>query len=154
MRQLFIIMICVLLNGYSYAQSTFTNPLLPAGPDPWSMYKDGYYYYTNTVGDRIVIWKTKNLADLKTAEKKTVYKPPTGTPYSKQLWAPEIHFIDGKWYVYFAADNGNNDNHRLYVIENTAADPLQGEWIMKGKITDASDKWAIDGSIFKYKKKW
>src|SRR6187551_3167221 len=85
-------------------QHTFTNPLLPSGADPWSIYKDGNYYYTNTLGDRIDVWKTKNLADLNKAERKTIWIAPVGTSYSKEIWAPEIHFIHGKWYVYFAAD--------------------------------------------------
>ncbi len=137
----------------TFAQDTFTNPLLPSGADPWSIHKDGYYYYTNTLGDRIDIWKTKNLADLKTAERKTIWTPPQGTLYSKGIWAPEIHFIKGKWYVYFAADDGRNENHRLYVLENSSANPLEGPWVFKGKISDPSDKWAIDGSVFKHKKK-
>lgn len=134
------------------AQTTFTNPLLPSGADPWSIYKDGYYYYTNTLGDRIDIWRTKNLAELKTAERKNIWTPPAGTMYSKEIWAPEIHFLQGKWYVYFAADDGKNDNHRMYVLENASPDPLQGEWIFKGKISDPADKWAIDGSVFTHNK--
>jgi GH43 family beta-xylosidase len=141
----------LLVTQISIAQ-TFKNPLLPSGADPWSIYKDGYYYYTQTMQNKIVIWKTKNLALLKTAEKKTIFIPPVGTAYSKELWAPEIHFINNKWYVYFAADNGNNNNHRMYVLENSSKDPLMGNWIFKGKVGDKSDKWAIDGSVFFYKK--
>ena len=78
----------------AFAQTkTFTNPLLPSGADPYSFYKDGYYYYTHNTGSKLVIWKTKNLADLKTAESKSIFAPPAGTPYSKELWAPKIHFI-------------------------------------------------------------
>src|SRR5687767_820 len=111
-------MLLVLFTVVCNGQPTFTNPLLPSGADPWSIYKDGYYYYTNTIGNRIDIWKTKSLSDLETAERKTIWTPPTGTLYSKDIWAPEIHFIQGKWYVYFAADDGKNENHRLYVLEN------------------------------------
>ncbi|WP_316796995.1 glycoside hydrolase family 43 protein [Pedobacter agri] len=139
------------ITQLSVAQ-TFTNPLLPSGADPWSIYKDGYYYYTHSMQNKLVIWKTKNLADLKTAEKKTIFTPPPNTNYSKELWAPEIHFIGGKWYVYFAADDGNNNNHRMYVLENSSKDPLIGNWVFKGKVGDASDKWAIDGSVFTYQK--
>ncbi|WP_231426165.1 family 43 glycosylhydrolase [Pedobacter sp. Leaf250] len=139
------------ITQLSVAQ-TFTNPLLPSGADPWSIYKDGYYYYTHSMQNKLVIWKTKNLADLKTAEKKTIFTPPPNTNYSKELWAPEIHFIGGKWYVYFAADDGNNNNHRMYVLENSSKDPLKGNWVFKGKVGDASDKWAIDGSVFTYQK--
>jgi len=144
------VLVFLLATLAGFSQSTFINPLLPSGADPWSIYKDGNYYYTNTLGDRIDIWKTKNLADLSKAERKTIWIPPVGTSYSKEIWAPEIHFIDGKWYVYFAADDGKNDNHRLYVLENASANPLEGEWTFKGKISDASNKWAIDGSVFEH----
>lgn len=133
---------------------TLTNPLLPSGPDPYATYKDGMYYYTHTMGNHIELWKTKSLADLRAAPHKTIYTPPTGTPYSKDLWAPEVLFIDGKWYAYFAADGGSNIGHRMYVLENASADPFEGEWVMKGKIADPSDKWAIDGDIFSYKGVW
>ncbi|MFT3935886.1 MAG: glycoside hydrolase family 43 protein [Chitinophagaceae bacterium] len=130
---------------------TFTNPLLPSGPDPYSFYKDGYYYYTNSLGNHIGLWKTKNLADLKNAEYKTIYTPPPGTAYSKDLWAPEVMFLQGKWYAYFAADSINNMTHRMFVLENASADPMKGEWIMKGKVADATNKWAIDGDVFEYR---
>ena len=134
-------------------QRTFTNPLLPYGADPYSFYKDGYYYYTNTTRDKLVVWKTKSIADLKTAEKKVIWTPPPNTMYSKEIWAPEIHFIQGKWYMYFAADDGLNKNHRMYVLENASRDPMVGEWVFKGKVADATDKWAIDGDVFEHKEK-
>lgn len=131
---------------------TFTNPLLPSGADPYSFYKDGYYYYTHTQQNKLTIWKTKNLADLKTAESKTIWTPPAGTMYSKELWAPEIHFIQGKWYMYFAGDDGDNNHHRMYVLENPSPDPMKGDWTFKGKVADESaDKWAIDGDVFEHR---
>lgn len=153
-NNLFIVLLIMVGCSAAPAQKTFTNPLLPSGADPWSIHVDGYYYYTNTLGNRIDIWKTKNLADLQHAERKTIFTPPEGTQYSKELWAPEIHFIDSKWYVYFAADDGNNSNHRMYVLENTSADPLQGSFVLKGKVAAPSDKWAIDGSVFQYNEQW
>jgi GH43 family beta-xylosidase len=135
------------------AQQFFTNPLLPSGADPYSFYKDGNYYYTHTQQNQLTIWKTTNLANLKTAESKVIWTPPANTLYSKELWAPEIHFIQGKWYMYFAADDGDNNHHRMYVLENSSADPMKGEWIFKGKVGDASDKWAIDGDVFEHRGK-
>lgn len=131
--------------------TTFTNPLLPVGADPWSIYHDGYYYYTNTTQNSIKLWKTKSLADLKTAESKVVWQAPATGPNSHDIWAPELHFINGKWYLYYAADAGTNASHRLWVLENSAADPLAGTWVDKGKLTDATDRWAIDGSVFENK---
>lgn len=141
--------ILLLITKAAFAQQkTFTNPLLPSGADPWVIYKDGFYYYTNSLGNRLAIWKTKDLTQLNLAEKKTVWLPPPGGSYSKELWAPELHFFKGKWYMYFAADDGNNNNHRIYVIENSAADPLQGNWVFKGQVGDETNKWAIDASVF------
>ncbi|HKO80926.1 MAG TPA: glycoside hydrolase family 43 protein [Chitinophagaceae bacterium] len=151
LRKLLLIYFLLVIQAVGQAQQTgqtFVNPLLPSGADPFSFYKDGYYYYTHSTGNRIVLWKTENLANLKTAEQKTIFIPPVGTAYSKEIWAPEIHFINGKWYAYFAADNGNNNNHRMFVLENASADPMKGEWIFKGKCADPSDKWAIDGDVF------
>lgn len=136
------------------AQQTLTNPLLPSGADPWAIYKDGFYYVTHTTGRNIVLYKTASMAALKSAERKVVWTPPDSTMYSKQLWAPELHFINSKWYFYFAADDGRNENHRLYVLENPSADPMKGEWTFKGKIAAATDKWAIDGSVFSFRNKW
>lgn len=146
----FVLGFLICLSGYSQ-DKTFSNPLLPAGADPYSTYHDGYYYYTNTVGNRLVLWKTKNLAELATAEHKTIWTPPKDTMYSHAIWAPEFHIIDGKWYVYFAADDGENKNHRMYVLENTSEDPFAGEWEFKGKVASNPDRWAIDGNVFKYK---
>ena len=88
------------------------------------------------------------MADLATAEKKVVWTPPATQPYSKDIWAPEIHFLRGKWYIYFAADGATNQSHRIWVIENSSPDPFQGAWEFKGKVAQASDKWAIDASVF------
>lgn len=129
--------------------TTFTNPLLTTGPDPWVTKKDSFYYYTHTLGNRIALWRTKKMSDLKNAPSFTVWNAPPAGAYSRDIWAPELHNINNKWYLYFAADDGNNASHRMYVLENASTDPLTGTWDFKGKIADTSqDKWAIDGSVF------
>lgn len=131
--------------------STFRNPLLPSGPDPWVAQKDGFYYYTNTLDNRIALWKTKAMSDLKNASVTTVWSPPPGTPYSRNIWAPEIHFLQDKWYIYFAADSAGVDStHRLYVLENANADPTLGTWTFKGKVSAPGNYWALDPSEFEY----
>lgn len=150
-QTLLLILFCIGSNIVS-AQQTFTNPILDYGADPYSTYHNGYYYYTHTMQNQIVLWKTKNLADLKNAERKTIWIAPKNTQYSSEVWAPEFHFIKGKWYVYFAADNGSNNSHRMYALENSSKNPMEGEWIFKGKIASQTDKWAIDGNVFTYKK--
>lgn len=151
-QTLLLILFCIGSNTIS-AQQTFSNPILDYGADPYSTYHNGYYYYTHTMQNHLVLMKTKNLADLKNAEKKIIWTAPINTDYSAEIWAPEFHFINGKWYVYFAADNGSNSTHRMYVLENDSENPMEGKWIFKGKIAALTDKWAIDGNVFTYKRK-
>lgn len=152
LKQTLLLMLFGIAGNIASAQQTFSNPILDYGPDPYSTYHDGYYYYTHTMQDRLVLLKSKNLADLKNAEKKTIWIAPKNTDYSAEIWAPEFHFINNKWYVYFAADNGSNNTHRMYVLENDSKNPMEGEWVFKGKIAAETDKWAIDGNVFTYKK--
>lgn len=132
----------------SASSATFTNPLLPSGADPWVIYHNGTYYYMNTTGKDLTLWKTRDITDLKDAAKKIVWRPPSTGPYSHDIWAPELHFFNSKWYIYFAADEGTNQTHRIFVLENSSPDPFTGDWVMKGKLADSSDKWAIDPSAF------
>ena len=151
MKRIYLLILMLLTCITAFTQeNTFTNPLLPSGADPYSFYRKGYYYYTHTLGNKIALWKTKNLADLKSAKQTIVWTPPAGQAYSKNVWAPEFHFIKGKWYAYFAADNGKNETHRMYVLENSSNDPFKGQWVLKGKVSAPVDKWAIDGNVFKH----
>ena len=134
-------------QGSAGSGRTLTNPLKESGPDPWVVVSDGWYYYMNSTGRNLTIWKTRRIEDLATAEKTAVWTPPAGQPYSRDLWAPELHRIDGKWYIYFAADAGENRDHRIYVIENASADPTAGTWSFKGKVSDPTDRWAIDATV-------
>lgn len=68
----------------------------------------------------------------------------------KNLWAPELHIIDNKCYIYVACDDGNNENHRMYVLYNDSDNPLI-EYKNNGIISDISNKWAIDGTVLNYK---
>ncbi|MFT3903339.1 MAG: glycoside hydrolase family 43 protein [Niabella sp.] len=130
----------------------FTNPLLSSGPDPWIIRKGNYYYYTQTTGNGVKLWKTQYVDDLRNATATIVWTPPAGTAYSADVWAPELHYLDNKWYIYVtAASAGNNASHRIYVLENSSADPLNSGWVLKGKITDPTDKFAIDATVFTYK---
>jgi GH43 family beta-xylosidase len=128
--------------------NTFTNPLLKTGPDPWVVYWKGFYYYSNSTGANLTLRKTTDVTNLQRAETKVVWTPEPGHPWSQQLWAPELHRWDNKWYIYFAADAGDNASHRIYVVENDKDDPVEGAWTLKGQVKDPSDRWAIDATTF------
>ena len=130
--------------------TTFTNPVLSSGPDPWVVRQGANYYYTHTLGNRIAIWRTPKITELRSATPQTIWNAPAFGPDSRNVWAPELHFINNKWYAYYTADDGTNANHRMFVLENSSADPLAGTWVSKGKISDPTNKWEIDGTVFEH----
>ncbi|PHN06927.1 glycoside hydrolase family 43 protein [Flavilitoribacter nigricans] len=125
----------------------FTNPLFTSGADPWITFVEGAYYYCYSRGGALHVKTAKNILDLRTAEAMQIWQPPADTKYSKELWAPELHKIEGRWYVYFAADDGDNANHRMYVLGSKDGSIGSGFEFL-GQVGDASDKWAIDGTVF------
>ncbi len=150
MKRLFYSLLTILLCVSCAKQpQVYQNPLFPkSGPDPWALFYNGNYYYMHTCQNCLNLWVTPDITDVKNAPCKTVWIP-TDSTNMFDLWAPEIHRIHGKWYIYYAADDGNTDNHQLYVLENANEDPFEGEFVMKGRIsTDPDNNWAIDGSVF------
>ncbi len=128
---------------------TFRNPILPAAADPWVVrHTDGSYYLCGSSREGIFLLRSKALTDLAHGERKIIRPRLESGPSSRQVWAPEMHFLDGAWYVYFAASDGDNKNHRMYVLENRSADPYAGMFAEKGKIAVVNDDaWAIDGTV-------
>lgn len=133
-------------SGGSVVDTTFTNPVDTTSADPWVVRHNGTYYYTRTTGHSVRVWRAEKLHRIHEGPGTLVWDPPSGTMYSEQLWAPELHYLDGRWYVYVAASDGANRNHRMYVLESRTDDP-QGAYRLKGKIAAPTDRWAIDGTV-------
>lgn len=136
------------------ATNTFKNPILNSGADPWVIKDGNEYFVTFTTGNNITLMRTKKMSDLKNGSKKVIWIPPSTGLNSRDLWAPELHRINGKWYIYYAASDGINTNHKMWVLENTAADPFTGVWQDKGELLLPDNKWAIDGSPFELNGKY
>lgn len=131
---------------------TFTNPLVISqdAADPWMVYHAGFYYFTATLDPSggIWVWKSRTLAGLDSGTKVKVHTPDSAQR-GKQIWAPELHFINNRWYIYYTASDGVDENHRLYVLESGGRDPL-GPYSFKARIYDpAHDGWALDPSVFR-----
>ena len=119
--------------------------------DPFVFYLDGAWYHLFTVGAAaLFLARARRRKELLTADAVCVFRPEEGTPYSKELWAPELHLLDGICYIYVACDDGDNAHHRMYVLTNGSRDPLL-PYRMLGKLTDETDKWAIDGTVFSHR---
>ncbi|MDF7813939.1 glycoside hydrolase family 43 protein [Hymenobacter sp. YC55] len=128
---------------------TFTNPLRDEGPDPWVTQHGGFYYYTNTTGKNITLWKTKAVSEVHEAPATIVWTPPATGPNSTQIWAPELHRLDGKWYLYYTATdkaNPGDQSRHVFVLENAGADPTTGTWVDRGQVNTRYP--GLDGSVF------
>ena len=132
-----------------FTYQTVQNPVHDGGGDPWVVQHEGAYYYCFSAWNAIWVKKVSSIAELSPNDSTYVYIPPEGTMYSSEYWAPELHYIDGAWYIYVAADDGNNENHRMYVLRGTTQDPTD-PFEMVGQITDPSNKWAIDGTVMQH----
>jgi GH43 family beta-xylosidase len=138
------------LRAAKAANLQFTNPLGP-GADPYVTYHDGYYYMVNTTGNNVRIDRAEKLEDIHRSNPNSssviVWDPPSGTNYSEQIWAPELHRINDKWYIYVAASDGDNATHRMYVLERDDPNPM-GAFTFKGQLNTV--RWAIDGTVLQW----
>lgn len=148
----------IMKNGDMMAAFSVTdkivNPVVPQRADPW-VYKhtDGYYYFTASVPeyDRIEIRRATTIGGLNSATPVVAWEKHDNGIMSKHIWAPEIHYIDGKWYIYFAAARVDQAfDHRVYVLENEAANPLEGAWVEKGQIKMGWESFSLDATTFEH----
>ncbi|MDU2490734.1 MAG: glycoside hydrolase family 43 protein [Clostridium celatum] len=133
-------------------------PIILQRADPW-IYKhtDGYYYFSASVPeyDRIEIRRAKKINGLAEASGVTIWRKHDEGMLSANIWAPEIHYIDGKWYIYFAAARTTETNeglfdHRIFVLENESENPLEGEWVEKGQLKTNWESFALDATTFEH----
>jgi GH43 family beta-xylosidase len=133
-------------------------PLIQQRADPFiGRHSDGYYYFTASVPayDRIEVRRARTIAELAKAAPVDIWHKPDQGPMSELIWAPEIHWIDGAWYIYFAAapTRAIKDGlfqHRIYVITTNADNPLAGPWTVVGRVDTGMDSFCLDSTTFKH----
>lgn len=101
---------------------------------PQGIFCQGKYYFTfqSLGGDSVELLCTDQLENLSEATRRTIWSSQRDS--MTHFWSPEIHFINNKWYLYFEGDDGNTDNHHLFVMECQDKDPMTGNFVMKGVI--------------------
>ncbi len=141
----------------------YNEPWILQRADPYVYHHtDGYYYFTASIPayDQIALRRSETLAGLADAEEVVIWRKHESGIMSEHVWAPELHYLDGKWYVYFAA--GERDDVwaiRPYVLECADADPLTGTWVEKGKMQRADEDefsfeaFSLDATVFENKGK-
>lgn len=137
------------------AEQVFTNPIAD-GADPWVIKKDGVYYSCRAGGGGIQVSQSRLLS--RPGKPVLVWQPPANGWNKANIWAPEMHFFNGHWYIYYAAarqPGGPFIHQRSGVLESEGSDPF-GPYRDKGMLytgdniqDPASVKWAIDLSPFR-----
>ncbi len=151
------------MNADNYRQTEYNTPFIEQRADPYVYQKDGIYYFTASVPayDRIVLRSSKTIAGLKEAEEKTLWVKHESGEQSIHIWAPEIHYLFGGWYIYYAAgDKDDIWNIRPYVLHCKGENPMEDEWEELGMIQAADEDdfsfhaFSLDATVFEIKGQW
>lgn len=131
------------------------NPLVRQRADAQVFrHEDGWYYMTGSVPeyDRLVLRRSRTLAGLATAEEAVLWRHLASGPLSGFIWAPELHHIDGRWILYFAAgpSGGGEDVFRIrtHALACDGADPMTGKWSVLGQFQAPWDSFNLDSTSF------
>lgn len=109
------------------------------------IFHGGFYYYSESRDHRrIYIRRSRTIAGIGQEPGVCVWTAPARGFNSKNLWAPELHLIDGKWFIYYAADDGRHEHRRMWVLESDGSDP-RGGYRCRGRLETGG--WAIDGTV-------
>lgn len=149
------------MNRDNFKVTDYNQPLIEQRADPY-MYRhmNGTYYFTASVPayDRIVLRSADTVKGLASASEVTVWKKHESGPQSEHIWAPELHFLDGEWYIYYAAGEKEDVwKIRPYVIHCTGSDPMTDPWEEMGPLQAADDDefsfqaFSLDATVFEHK---
>ncbi|MFD3609518.1 family 43 glycosylhydrolase [Streptomyces atroolivaceus] len=137
------------------SRAPYRNPLVEQRADPHiTRHTDGRYYFTASVPeyDRIILRSSRTLGGLSTAAETVIWTRHTTGDMAAHIWAPELHRIGGKWYIYFAAAPADDIwKIRIWVLENPDSDPLRGSWTERGQLTTAWDTFSLDAHTFTHR---
>jgi GH43 family beta-xylosidase len=140
------------------SQLNIDNPIVLQRADPWIFKepKTGCYQFigTSPLFDQIEIRSACRLNDLKLAEAKVIWKKHTKGNMGAHIWAPELHYFNDSWFIYFAAGDVEEPwRIRMYVLANKNADPKVGEWQELGQIKTPVDSFSLDATTFEHQGK-
>lgn len=128
----------------------YINPFIEQRADPFiTRGEDGTFYFTASypaVGDelhgydRIILRRSETVNGLRDAEEITVWKAHNEGIMARHIWAPELHFIGGKWYIYFAAATSEDKwDIKPYVLRCKEESPYTDNWEELGVIKKTDD---------------
>ncbi|MDD2304188.1 MAG: glycoside hydrolase family 43 protein [Prolixibacteraceae bacterium] len=139
-------------------KSTFTNPVWD-GADPWMVKHNSDYIYCWSANNSINISRSAKMT--KRSEVKKIWQAPATGWNRSCVWAPEIHFIQGRWYVYYAAgESGPPFIYQRTGVLRSATDDVFSDYEDMGVLytgdnpdDPSSNVWAIDMTTLEHKGK-
>ena len=131
---------------------TIVNPVIRQRADAQiALQADGLYTFTASVPayDRVILRRATTIAGLAAAPETVLWRRPASGKMAGHIWAPEIHQIDGRWYVYVAAGDSDDVFHiRTYVLQCDGNDPVTGRWSVLGQLETPWDSFTLDSTSF------
>ena len=131
----------------------YRSPLVYQRADPFVFYYDGLYYFTGSIPqyDCIELRCADSLDKLAFANGRVIWRKHDKGEMGAHIWAPEIHKIDGKWYIYFTAGEAENIwNIRPYALM-CDGDPMKDDWKEMGRIDVGHESFSLDMTTFIHK---
>jgi len=139
-------------------QTQYENPFIEQRADPCICKgDDGYYYFTASYPmlggsdkdgyDKVVLRRAKTIEGLQDAEEITIWDCDDEAGQYRYIWAPEIHCIDGEFYVFYTASVDSSVwSIRPHVLKctNTADIMNPSSWKSVGRVLPV----AGDGTAF------
>ena len=132
---------------------TFSNPI-GTGQDPWVVRQSAAYYFAESHDNAIWIHKSGWLNTI-TSDGVAVWTAPASGWNQTNIWAPELHYIDGRWYIYYAGGSSGPPfiAQRAGVLQSVN-DDAQGAYTDLGMLYTGDDVanhtnpiWAIDLTV-------
>lgn len=146
------------MNQDNFLKTKYNAPFITQRADPYVCKINSDYYFTASVSeyDRIILRKSNTLDGLATAPETAIWKKHEKGIMSKHIWAPELHFLRGKWYIYYAGgETADPWAIRPYVLECAGNDPLNDNWVELGMVVPADEfsfnDFSLDMTVFEHK---
>ncbi len=141
------------INAEQIGQITFRNNIANFA-DPSVLYHDGWYYYTYAKDymGKTAVWvrRAANFSDISASRPVLVWAEAIDPTGMKNLWAPQITFLEGRFYLYAtcayydtANELGVTPRKPVVFLSNDANDPLAG-FTYRGPMDN------VDPEVFMY----
>ena len=143
--------------------ASYLSPLALQRADPYLFKHEGKYYFTATCPkyDRIEIRCADTVNGIASAPARVLWRKHLLGAQACHIWAPEIHFVMGKWVIYYAAGHKPHKwRIRPYILVCKGNDPMKDEWVEGGMLQPADGDefpfkhFSLDSTVFEHRGRW